>query len=89
MITYLVIGICTILLLAVIFISAKSIGMGIEARRNLNFDKTNNEVSEDTLDLDKLQKSNISEEILKLSDLKSKGLITEDEYKKAKDKILN
>ncbi len=63
--------------------------MGIEARRNLNFDKTNNEVSEDTLDLDKLQKSNISEEILKLSDLKSKGLITEDEYKKAKDKILN
>ena len=33
--TYIVIGICTVLLLAVIFISAKPISMGIEARRNI------------------------------------------------------
>ena len=35
MLSYVVIGICVILLLAVIFISAKPISMGIEARRDL------------------------------------------------------
>ena len=39
--TYLVIGICAFLLIAVIFIAAKPISMGIEARRNTN-DSTNN-----------------------------------------------
>ena len=34
--TYLIIGICTFLLIAVIFIAAKPISMGIEARRNVN-----------------------------------------------------
>ena len=36
MISYIVIGICILLLLAVIFISAKPISMGIEARRDIN-----------------------------------------------------
>ena len=36
MLYYLVIGVCIFLLLAVIYISAKPISMGIEARRNLN-----------------------------------------------------
>ena len=31
----------------------------------------------------------ISDEIMKLNELKNKGILTEDEYKKAKDKILN
>ena len=35
---YIVIGICIFLLLAVIYVSAKPISMGIEARRNLNRD---------------------------------------------------
>ena len=43
MMTIIVISICVILLLAVVVISAKPIGMGIEARRNykdnLNIDK--------------------------------------------------
>ena len=39
MLSYLVIGICVFLLLAVIFISAKPISMGIEARRNIQENK--------------------------------------------------
>ena len=39
MITYLVIGICIFLLLAVFIISAKPISMGIEARRNIKDNK--------------------------------------------------
>ena len=35
MINYIVIGICILLLVAVIYVSAKPINMGIEARRNL------------------------------------------------------
>ena len=35
MIYYLVVGICILLLIAVIYISAKPISMGIEARRNI------------------------------------------------------
>ena len=44
MMTYLVIGICIFLLLAVIYISAKPISMGIEARRNIK-DKNLNDKS--------------------------------------------
>ena len=40
--TYLVIGICIFLLLAVIYISAKPISMGIEARRNIKDKDDNN-----------------------------------------------
>ena len=47
MISYLVIGICLFLLLAVIIISAKPISMGIEARRNINQATTNNETIEE------------------------------------------
>ena len=43
MMTYLVIGLCIFLLLVVIFISAKPISMGIEARRNIN-DKSDTNV---------------------------------------------
>ena len=35
MLTYIVIGICILLLLLVVYISAKPISMGIEARRNI------------------------------------------------------
>ena len=43
MMTYLVIGICLILLIIVVYISAKPISMGIEARRNI---KENTETDE-------------------------------------------
>ena len=91
MTTYLVIGTCLILLVIVIFIASKPISMGIEARRNIKKEYTeeqNDEVVYDE-DFDKSQKISISEEILKLDKLKKEGILTEEEYIKAKQKIIN
>tara|TARA_B100000886_G_scaffold301039_1_gene230379 strand:- start:786 stop:1067 length:282 start_codon:yes stop_codon:yes gene_type:complete len=93
MMTYLVIGICIFLLLAVIYISAKPISMGIEARRNIKDKVDNNEDNNpnfsDYYDEVKKTENSISSEIEKLNDLKERGLLTQEEYEKAKDKILN
>tara|TARA_A100001035_G_C27565242_1_gene400512 strand:- start:326 stop:607 length:282 start_codon:yes stop_codon:yes gene_type:complete len=93
MMTYLVIGLCLFLLIIVIYISAKPISMGIEARRNIKDDpqdnSENNQNIPDYHDDENLNKDTISSEILKLNELKNKGVLTEEEYKKAKDKILN
>jgi len=93
MMTYLVIGLCLFLLVIVIYISAKPISMGIEARRNIKDDpqdnSENNQNIPDYHDDENLNKDTISSEILKLNELKNKGILTEEEYKKAKDKILN
>ena len=92
MINYIVIGICLALLLAVIYISAKPISMGIEARRNI---KDKEEINEDEIDLNKNElpsetnEKNISDEIIKLNKLMNDGILTEEEYKKAKKKLLS
>ena len=90
--TYLVVGICLFLLIIVIYISAKPIGMGIEARRNLKDNTENDEyntqnISESNEEV--LKKQSLSSEIMKLNDLKNKGILTKEEYEKAKDKLLN
>tara|TARA_Y100000816_G_C26065446_1_gene559887 strand:+ start:357 stop:617 length:261 start_codon:yes stop_codon:yes gene_type:complete len=86
MMTYLVIGLCLILLLAVIIIAAKPIGMGIEARRNI---KDSLENSEDDEINNSDNSSNISDEILKLKKLKDDNTITDEEFEKAKKKIID
>ena len=67
--------------------------MGIEARRNIKDDpqdnSENNQNIPDYHDDENINKDTISNEILKLNELKNKGVLTEEEYKKAKDKILN
>ena len=91
--TYLVIGICIFLLIVVIFISAKPISMGIEARRNIkDFDHVEDENNKNYIsdnEDEKILNTSISDEINKLNDLKTKGILTEEEYQKAKDKLLN
>ena len=92
MMTYLVVGICLFLLIIVIYISAKPISMGIEARRNLKDNTENDEfntqnISESNEEVSK--KQSLSSEIMKLNDLKNKGILTKEEYEKAKDKLLN
>ena len=90
MMTYLVIGLCLFLLVVVVYISAKPISMGIEARRNIKDD--NNNTTENTdKDYDEKDKNkiSISDEITKLNDLKNKGILSEEEYEKAKDKLIN
>tara|TARA_Y100000816_G_C25835807_1_gene436914 strand:+ start:92 stop:376 length:285 start_codon:yes stop_codon:yes gene_type:complete len=93
MINFLVIGICVFLLLAVIFISAKPISMGIEARRNVkdsDKSKENNDENDNFSENDDHQSNNIkiSDEIIKLNKLKNDGMITDEEYQKAKNKLL-
>ena len=63
--------------------------MGIESRRNLEQNKNNDEIDDSTQSLDFQQKKNISEEIIQLNKLKTDGLISEEEYQKAKKKILD
>tara|TARA_B100000941_G_C28062835_1_gene330116 strand:+ start:79 stop:363 length:285 start_codon:yes stop_codon:yes gene_type:complete len=94
MINFLVIGICVFLLLAVIFISAKPISMGIEARRNVkdsDKSKENNDENDYFSENNDYENNNIkiSDEIIKLNKLKNDGIITEEEYHKAKNKLLS
>ena len=94
MLNYLVIGLCLALLIVVIYLSIKPISMGIEARRNIkdttpeDIDEISNN-SQDKLEIENEDKTIISDEILKLNKLKSEGLLSEDEFKKAKEKLLN
>ena len=91
MMTYLVIGLCLLLLIIVVYISAKPISMGIEARRNIKDNiKNENENNENLIDnYEQVNEKSISDEIIKLNELKNKGILTQEEYDKAKDKILN
>ena len=96
MLNYLVIGICIFLLILVVYIAAKPISMGIEARRNFKQDKIKEDFEkEEENDLNESQnefKNNsvrISEEIIKLNELKNDGLLTQEEYEIAKKKLLS
>ena len=89
MISYIVIGICIILLLLVVYISAKPISMGIEARRNINESDSNDDTYDDVEVSDKKDNNNLSGEILKLEELNKKGILTDEEYEKAKKKLLD
>ncbi len=89
---FLVIGICIILLLAVIFISAKPISMGIESRRNIkdkNLNENSQEENENPNVINDQNKIKISEEIIRLKELRDNGVLTNEEYERAINKILN
>ena len=88
MMTYIVIGICLFLLIAVIYISAKPISMGIEARRSLNDINKDNISNEDNNYSLEEDRDTLSDEIIKLNKLKSEGLLTKEEFEKAKKKLL-
>ena len=93
MLSYLVIGLCIFLLFAVIYFSIKPISMGIEARRNIKNNVEDENFIED-IDVSEVENHNdknvqISDEIIKLSKLKNEGVITEEEFKKAKNKLIN
>ena len=94
MLNYLVIGLCLALLIAVIYFSIKPISMGIEARRNINDkDHKNNLVddleSNEIINESNLENNNLSDELTKLNQLKIDGVLTEEEYEKAKKKLLD
>ena len=59
--------------------------MGIEARRNINHNNTSNNIENEQ----EINDLNISDEIIKLNKLKDEGILTEEEYEKAKKKLLD
>ena len=91
MTTYIVIGICIFLLLAVVYISAKPISMGIEARRNIKETINDEDIQDenDSLTVNPNNQKSISDEIIKLEELKKKCILTDEEYKQAKKKLLS
>ena len=94
MINYFVIGTCLFLLIAVIFIAAKPISMGIEERRNIKDEIGEKDMSldeEDPKENNTINSNNIkiSEEIVRLNQLKKDGLLNDQEFEKAKKKLLD
>ena len=92
MLNYLVFVIAIIIFATVIIISAKAISRGIEAKQNMKTKSEDErrppidvEVHGDNSTLNK----NLINQINDLNKLKEKGIITDEEFKKAKEKILN
>ena len=68
--------------------------MGIEARRDLKENLADKEgINEDIIDEDKSKSLNndlsISDEIVKLNKLREDGVLSEEEYVRAKNKLLD
>ena len=92
MLNYLVFGIAIIIFATVIIISGKAISRGIEAKQNMK-DKSEDEkiAISDSEKNTKISNSNsnLIDQISDLNKLKEQGIISEEEFKKAKEKILN
>ena len=92
MLNYLVFGIAIIIFATVIIISGKAISRGIEAKQNLK-DKSEDEkkIISDIEQNPNIpnSNSNLIDQINDLNKLKEQGVISDEEFKKAKDKILN
>ena len=72
------------ILIFVLYLAVKAITRGVEAK---------NDIKEEIEEIGEIKEinsdENISDEILKLKKLLDNGTIDEEEFKKAKDKILN
>ena len=79
MITYFIYALIFIILVYVLYLAVKAIGRGINAKQNLDKDESN---------FKDLNDQNIVQELDKLKSLYKEGAINDDEFKKAKDKLL-
>ena len=92
MLNYLVFGIAIIIFAIVIIISGKAISRGIEAKQNMKDQYEDEKIAiSDTEENVKISNSNLNliDQINDLNKLKEQGIISNEEFKKAKDKILN
>ena len=92
MLNYLVFGIAIIIFATVIIISGKAIGRGIEAKKNIKDKSEDGKIP--ISDIEENEKtsssnSNLIDQINNLNKLKEQGIISDEEFKKAKEKILN
>ena len=91
MLNYLVFGIAIIIFATVLIISGKAISRGIEAKQNMK------NKSEDKIAISDIEEngnisnpnSSLIDQINDLNKLKEQGIISDEEFKKAKEKILN
>ena len=77
MLNYLIFLIIALILIFIIYIGAKGLSRGIEAKSKLKEENTKSK-----------KNSNIVDEIEKLSDLRKKKIISEKEFEIAKKKLL-
>ena len=92
MLNYLVFGIAIIIFATVIIISGKAISRGIEAKQNMKHKSEDEKIAiSDTEENENISNShpNLVDQINDLNKLKEQGIISDDEFKKAKEKILN
>ena len=92
MLNYLIFGIALIIFLTVIVVAGKAISRGIEAKqnqKNTSDEKLQNSNEEESDNSKLLPSTNITAQLNELIKLKEQDLLTDEEFKKAKEKILN
>ena len=92
MLNYLVFGIAIIIFATVIMISGKAIRRGIEAKQNMKNKSEDEKIAISNIEENENisnSNSNLIDQINDLNKLKEQGIISDEEFKKAKDKILN
>ena len=77
------ISLSLIIILFVIYLGVSAVQKGLKSKKDID------DIKEDLLEDDTLIRNNISEELTRLNDLFQSGAITEEEFKKAKEKILD
>ena len=92
MLNYLVFGIAIIIFATVIIISGKAISRGIEAKQKMKNKPEDEEIvisdAEENVNISNSY-PNLIDQINDLNKLKEQGIISDEEFKKAKEKILN
>jgi len=92
MLNYLVFGIAIIIFATVIIISGKAISRGIEAKQNIKAKSDDEKIAQNDIEKNVntlTSNPNLIDQINDLNKLKEQGIISDEEFKKAKEKILN
>ena len=76
-----------LILIFVTIIAVRAIKKSLDIRKNLSEESSAYEIEESSAD--EIKEKNLVENINKLNDLYSKGILNKDEFEKAKKKILD
>tara|TARA_S200000501_G_C20476325_1_gene591855 strand:+ start:74 stop:325 length:252 start_codon:yes stop_codon:yes gene_type:complete len=82
MITNIIYILITGILIFVLYLAVKAITRGVEAKSEMNIDDSKIDKDED------YNNTSLSDEILKVKKLHDEGVLSDEEFKKAKDKIV-
>ena len=83
-------GLVIPIMVYVLYLGATAIMNGFKSKEANRAEKEESEI--DTSEISKTpleQSSNLSDELTKLNDLKEQGIISQEEFEKAKNKLLN